>query len=145
MPKITRMQNAVINEKKIMGRKQSHHFTNIKKSDNPKVLDNGKKPGTSAEKKKPNNMFPKIFPSKAPPSTASSIARGSPIPIYKSNNLNEIKHKRRIYDETDKDEKIYNNYKININNDINYNNLNTELLSLCKYFLGKEGVLFLPF
>ena len=125
MPKITRMQNAVINERKIMGRKKSHHFTNIKKSDNPKILDNGKKPGTSADKKKPINMFPKIFPAKAPPSTASSVVRGSPIPVYKSNNLNEIRYKRALYDETDKDENIYNNYKININNDYNNNNFNS--------------------
>jgi hypothetical protein len=122
MPKILRNQNANLNENKIIARKESHNYTNIQKSYNTNILDNGKKPKTSVEKKKPTNIFPKILPSKAPPSTANSIGRDIPVPLYKSSNLNENKIKREIYNEADKDEDIDNNYKINVNYDINHNN-----------------------
>ena len=127
MPKITqslRMDNRNLNEKKSLTRKEDPYFAKNSNLNNPELLENERKPGTSIDRKKPIYVFPKITPSKAPPSTASSVNTGNQIPIYKINKINIIKSKNQIYDETDKDEKIHNNYENNMNYEINNNNIN---------------------
>ena len=79
----------------------------------PEKVDNEKKPGSSIDRKKPIYLFPKIS-TKAPPGTANAITSSDPI-AYKMNNISGIKLKKSINDETDKDEHIQNNNKININ------------------------------
>ena len=125
-PKITqslRMDNRNLNERKSLTRKEDPYFVKNNNSNNPELLENERKPGTSIDIKKPIYIFPKIIPSKAPPSTASSVNTGNPMPIYKINKINIKKSKNQIYDETDKDEKIHNNNENNMNYEIN-NNIN---------------------
>ena len=135
MPKITqsvRMDQRNYNLKKSYTRKEDNFNNNIKSSNNLQILDNEKKPGTSIDRKKPLYIFPKIV-SKMPPNTANAITSSEPL-SQKMNNLHEIKIKKSMSDETDKNEYIQNNInnKINLNYDIlnndninNINNINT--------------------
>lgn len=116
MPKITqslRMDERNINDRKSYTRKEDNVSKKINSRNNQEKMDNEKKPGSSIDRKKPINIFPKIS-TKAPPGTANLKLPGEPI-ANKINNLNGIKIKKQVYDETDKDEQIQNNNKININ------------------------------
>ena len=112
MPKIT--QNLRLNNRKSYTRNEANHY----KSNIPDTLDNEKKPGSSIDRKKPIYIFPKISSTKVPPGTANAMTSSLP-PSYKINNL---KLKKSMRDETDKDEYIGNN-NININNDAFNNNI----------------------
>ena len=112
MPKIT--QNVRLNNRKSYTRNEANHY----KSNIPDTLDNEKKPGSSIDRKKPIYIFPKISSTKVPPGTANAMTSSLP-PSYKINNL---KLKKSMRDETDKDEYIGNN-NININNDAFNNNI----------------------
>ena len=119
MPKIT--QNVRLNNRKSYTRNEANHY----KSNIPDTLDNEKKPGSSIDRKKPIYIFPKISSTKVPPGTANAMTSSLP-PSYKINNL---KLKKSMRDETDKDEYIGNNnikisnpveqIEMNINNDLN--------------------------
>ena len=127
MPKITkslRNENRNFNERKSYTRNEEQYFTKIKNSNNAELLDNEKKPSSSIDRKKPKYIFPKIIQSKVPTTTSSSIISGTPIQIYKINNLKRIKLKKTIFNEIDKNENTQNNNKININHNINSNNMN---------------------
>ena len=116
MPKITqslRIDKRNFNERKSYTRKEDLYYRNSDSANMPIKLDNEKKPGSSIDRKKPIYIFPKIS-NKAPPGTANAITSSDPI-AYKMNNANGIKLKKSINDETDKDEHIQNNNKININ------------------------------
>ena len=124
MPKITkslRNESRNFNKRKSYTRNEEQYFTKIKHSNNAELLDNEKKPSSSIDRKKPKNIFPKIISTKVPPSTASSITLGTPMQIYKINNLKRIKSKKTIFDEIDKNENTQNFNKININHNINSN------------------------
>ena len=130
MPKITqslRMEKRNINERKSNTRKEDLYYKKMDSANFSDKLDNEKKPGSSIDRKKPIYIFPKIS-TKAPPGTANGITSSDPI-SYKMNNVNGIKLKKSINDETDKDEHIQNNNnKININYvkyNINNKNINS--------------------
>ena len=124
MPKITqslRIDKRSLNERKSYTRKEDLYYRNSDSANLPVKLDTEKKPGSSIDRKKPIYIFPKIS-TKAPPGTANAITSSDPI-AFKMNNVNGIKLKKSINDETDKDEHIQNNNnKINIK--YNINNIN---------------------
>ncbi len=129
MPKIPQnliMRSRNSNEDNPFKQKEDKYYTKLKNSYNNVLLDKEKKPSSSKDRKKPIYIFPKITPSKAPPSTANSISvMNYPVQIYKiNNNINEINTKKKILEETDKeDNNIENNNKININ----YNHIPTNI------------------
>ena len=129
MPKIPqnlRIKSRNPNEDNPFAIKEDQYYTKFKNSNNL-VLDNEKKPGSSIDRKKPKYIFPKITPSKAPPSTANSVTiMNYPLQMYKiNNNINEINSKKKILEETDKeDNNTQNMNKININYNLNTNNIN---------------------
>lgn len=132
MPKITqsiRMDQRNFNIQKSQTKNEENENIIIKSSNIPELLDNDKKPSSSIDRKKPLYIFPKII-SKIPPSTANALTSSQSMP-YKKNNLHEIKCKKSMSDETDKNEYIQNsvnnriiyNYDINDNKNINNNNI----------------------
>ena len=112
MPKITqslRIDKRSLNERKSYTRKEDLYYRNSDSANIPVKLDTEKKPGSSIDRKKPIYIFPKIS-TKAPPGRANAITSSDPI-AFKMNNVNGIKLKKSINDETDKDEHIQNNNK----------------------------------
>ena len=120
MPKIH--QSSIIEKRNINKRKSYTRKENfneeIEYANKKEVLDNEKKPSTSIDRKKPKYIFPKINPTKAPPSTANYGSSGDPLSVHAFSKKTEF----------DKDENIKNNN----NNKINYNNGVYNIINIAK-------------
>ena len=121
MPKITRsltMKRSSLDEQKIFTNKDFNLNQNRKSLNFKFNFDKIKKPGTSIEKMKPINKFPKIAPMKMPASTTCHILSEDEIA---SQIINKISIVRKPFQEVDKEEFIK-FHKSTINN----NNANTK-------------------
>ena len=108
MPKISQnlaLSNREINVRESYLRKENLDSTK-RYENNQEVLDSARKPGSSIDRKKPNNIFPKINQTKAPPSTANYIGSNKSISIYY-----DLSSKNEFYEE----EKIKNYNKLSYN------------------------------
>ena len=120
MPKITRsltMKRSTLDEQKIFTNKDFNLNQNRKSLNIKFNFDNIKKPGTSIEKMKPINKFPKIAPMKMPASTTCHILSEDEIT---SQIINKISIVRKPFQEVDKEEFIK-FHKSTINNNTNKN------------------------
>ena len=121
MPKITRsltMKRSSLDEQKIFTNKD-FNLNQKRKSLNIKFnFDKIKKPGTSIEKMKPINKFPKIAPMKMPPSTTCHILSEDEIA---SQIINKISLVRKPFQEVDKEEFIKFHKNTSNNNNTNTN------------------------
>ena len=123
MPKITRsltMKRRSLDEQKYMTGKELNFLNDRKSLKIPYNLNNFKKPGTSIEKIKPINIFPKITSMKIPPSTANNI-------LLEEDLMNQINNKisinKKLMQEINKEEYI-NFHKIETINNIGHININ---------------------
>ena len=120
MPKITRsltMKRSSLDEQKIFTNKDFNLNQNRKSLNIKFNFDKIKKPGTSIEKMKPINKFPKIAPMKMPASTTCHILSEDEIA---SQIINKISIVRKPFQEVDKEEFIK-FHKSTINNNTNKN------------------------
>ena len=120
MPKITRsltMKRSTLDEQKIFTNKDFNLNQNRKSLNIKFNFDKIKKPGTSIEKMKPINKFPKIAPMKMPASTTCHILSEDEIT---SQIINKISIVRKPFQEVDKEEFIK-FHKSTINNNTNKN------------------------
>ena len=118
MPKITRsltMKRQNLDEQKFYSGKDFNIYKNRKSLNMQFNLDNYNKPGTSIEKVKPNNIFPKIGTMKMPSSTACNILLEDEITSQISNK--KINITKRPFNEINKEEYIINYHKTNTIND----------------------------
>ena len=126
MPKIARsmtMKRRGTEEPKYMPIKELNFFHSRKSLNMPPNLDNFKKPGTSIEKNKPNNIFPKIgsIKKEKPSSTASNDLFDDDISSQISN---KFRIKRNSINEINKEEFI-NFHKVTTINNSNKNQKNS--------------------
>ena len=130
MPKIARsltMKRQSLDEQKFYSGKDFNLYKNRKSLNMQFNLDNYKKPGTSIEKVKPNNIFPKIGTIKMPSSTACNILLEDEITAQINKKINITK---RPFNEINKEEYI-NYHKTNTINDkiINKNQNNPIIIN----------------
>ena len=119
MPKITRsltMKRKNYDEQKYFSNKDFNFYKNRKSLNMQFNLENIKKPGTSIEKVKPNNIFPKIGTMKMPSSTASNILLEDEL-LAQMNN--KIAISKKPIHEIDKEEYINFHKSNTINNKAN--------------------------
>lgn len=133
MPKITRsltMKRSSLDEQKIFTNKDFNLNQNRKSLNIKFNFDKIKKPGTSIEKMKPINKFPKIAPMKMPASTACHILSEDEIA---SQIINKISIVRKPFQEVDKEEFIkFHKSTINNNNTNTNTNKNEEMPRILK-------------
>ena len=130
MPKIARsltMKRQSLDEQKFYSGKDFNLYKNRKSLNMQFNFDNYKKPGTSIEKVKPNNIFPKIGTMKMPSSTACNILLEDEITAQINKKINITK---RPFNEINKEEYI-NYHKTNTINDkiINKNQNNPIIIN----------------
>ena len=116
MPKIARsltMKRKSLDEQKYYSGKEFISYKNRKNLNAQYNLDNYNKPGTSIEKIKPNNIFPKIGTMKMPSSTACNILLEDEIIAQINNKINIAK---RPINEINKEEYINFHKSSTINN-----------------------------
>ena len=131
MPKITRsltMKRSSLDEQKIFTNKDFNLNQNRKSLNFKFNFDKIKKPGTSIEKMKPINKFPKIAPMKMPASTTCHILSEDEIA---SQIINKISIVRKPFQEVDKEEFIK-FHKSTINNNNTNTNKNEEMPRILK-------------
>ena len=133
MPKITRsltMKRSSLDEQKIFTNKDFNLNQNRKSLNFKFNFDKIKKPGTSIEKMKPINKFPKIAPMKMPASTTCHILSEDEIA---SQIINKISIVRKPFQEVDKEEFIkFHKSTINNNNANTNTNKNEEMPRILK-------------
>ena len=133
MPKITRsltMKRSSLDEQKIFTNKDFNLNQNRKSLNIKFNFDKIKKPGTSIEKMKPINKFPKIAPMKMPASTTCHILSEDEIA---SQIINKISIVRKPFQEVDKEEFIkFHKSTINNNNTNTITNKNEEMPRILK-------------
>ena len=133
MPKITRsltMKRSSLDEQKIFTNKDFNLNQNRKSLNIKFNFDKIKKPGTSIEKMKPINKFPKIAPMKMPASTTCHILSEDEIA---SQIINKISIVRKPFQEVDKEEFIkFHKSTINNNNTNTNTNKNEEMQRILK-------------
>ena len=124
MPKIARsltMKRRSLDEQKYMTGKELNFVNNRKSMKIPyNIIDNYKKPGTSIEKIKPMNIFPKITSTKILPSTANNLLLEEELANQLNNKININK---KLMEEINKDE-YFNFHKIETINNIGHININ---------------------
>ena len=114
MPKIARsltMKRRSLDEQKYFNNKEFNFYKNLKSLNLQFNLAKLKKPGTSLEKVKPNNVFPKIGTAKFPSSTASNILLEEVLSLINK----KINLSKKFLNEINKEEYI-NLHKSNIIN-----------------------------
>ena len=137
MPKITQSLRIPNSSKKIAI--NENYYLGIKSEDSPEMKYKEKKPGSSAERKKEINIFPKIFTSKIPPPTANNPS--SIIGENKNNNINDSKNKKEEKDDKDEIiENIRNNNKTKTI-DINHINLPQIPIKMSKDFIEEKKLI----
>ena len=116
MPKITRsltMKRRSLDEQNLYSGKDIKFFKDNKRINIQFNSDNFKKPGTSLEKVKPNNIFPKIGTMKIPSSTACNILLEDNFISKYASKYNRINVIKRPINEINKEEYISNFQKSN--------------------------------
>ena len=109
MPKITRsltMKRKSLDEQNLYSGKDIKFFKDNKRINIQFNSDNFKKPGTSIEKVKPNNIFPKIGTMKIPSSTACNILLEDNFISKYASKYNRINVIKRPINEINKEEYI---------------------------------------
>ena len=128
MPKITRsltMKRKNLDEQKFYSGKEVDLNKNRKSINMQFNFDYYKKPGTSIEKIKPNNIFPKIGTMKIPSSTACNILLEDDIAAQINNKINLAK---RPINEINKEEYIKFHKSNTINNNIQNKKQNNPII-----------------
>ena len=127
MPKITRSltmkRTNNLDEKKYMTGKDLNFINNRKSLKISYNSDNYKKPGTSIEKIKPTNIFPKITSMKILPSTANNVLLEEELTNQINNKININK---KIMQEINKEEYL-NFHKIETISNIGHININNPI------------------